>query len=247
MLKSIAFSLLMVSSYALHGMEQENKQSMLSSLTSKVQSITSSIVSSLKITPKIVKHSDLHLANILQLKLNEIKLLKAGEEIEVTDQATKILEERNIVYYSETDPRKATCLNNKKITIKKTGIYILRNDSKLTNEQAFKRTLLSFEGYHLLTSQIAHHIELYKILEIKNASIFSHYCVATTAGCNLDILYDADDPEKLSDLFELNENNIDAIVNNPGFKAHEKRIKDYTLGKNLQNASIANLLLLQRK
>lgn len=239
------FIFVIIVSFALHGMEKENTPSKFSQFKSKIKSIGSKILSSTNI--KIAKHPDLQLDKILQQKRKEISVLKAGQEIKVTNQATKILKGLSIVFY--TSEKKSIFPNTQNRTIEETGIYTVRNDSSVTTKYPIIEMETSYgHGIYLpvLSYKVAQHIELYKILkEVKHESIFKPYCQAITAGYNLDIIYE-DIPEVIAWAFDLTINNSPMIFDNPGFLAHAKRIENISNIINLKAKPLDNLLILKR-
>src|SRR5262245_5944507 len=115
MLKSIAYSLLIVTSCALHGMETET----------------------------------INLSDILSMKLAQIKLLKAGQKINVTEKDNETLAQWIVMYPKNSVVAKARGTqynfmagpnNNNKHGKIEPFIYILKEDSHL-NENYFIHTL----------------------------------------------------------------------------------------------------------
>jgi hypothetical protein len=230
------FIFTIIASFLLPGMEKEDKPSLSSNLKEKVKSVISSLLPSTKTTPK--QHR-VKLTLLLQLKLKQINaltLLKAGQEIEVTNQAIKILQDLFIVFYTNDNTKKSIFPNTEKHTIKETGTYIVRNDSRLNTEYPIWeiKTYYGPDSFKpLISIKNAHHIEFYKI-KAKHASIFKSYSEAKTTGYDLDLVYN-EFPERNCWAFELTENNTPVIIHdNSAFEKHANRIIQYCILTNLQ-------------
>ena len=258
MLKTTSYSLLILSSFALHSMEKEKDTSIFSNLASKVKSIAISIASSFETKTKvavIVKHPDKKLADILKFTLEKVEKLPDNTTIEVTTEDNKTL-----LGWPVMDPE---CKNEEhkffrapagegKVYIKP-GIYILENDSYLNNKYLWHSFSFGAAGSNTYPNHAtAHHLQLRKILEVEYTSIFKPHLRAQATGYNLDIIYTCPDtPTENTDCFELDTVNNEigtnpAIIRNPGFETMQDRIKYFAINNAANIISINNILVLKR-
>jgi hypothetical protein len=173
--------------------------------------------------PETINFSD-----IVNAKREQIKTLKAGQKINVTDKDNETLARLIAMYQKNSDVLKAHGTQYKLMVGRNRNnehgrieplIYILRENSYL-NENYITHTIGKIPH-----QQIAHHLEFYKSPQSENdGSIFSLNRLAKTTGYDLNIIYLYKD--ETAECFELNEEEYYIPIDNQGFVNQVNRINN---------------------